>query len=210
MLQWVWSCVLVDQVQTFNFRYLKLPLAQNSLQSLFYKCQMFNLFKYWKWTTQWLLTCAISLSLFVALWLTGNCSSVPSTTSEATSYCQPRERSTQKALNVCFCTTIVNSNWVENCLYMLSLGKGLLKVFCAKLLQLCSILCDPMDHSPPGSSIHVILQAAILEWVAIPSSRGSSQPRDWIHVSYRLLHWQVGSLPLYHLNSVFIIILKKL
>ena len=39
-------------------------------------------------------------------------------------------------------------------------------------------LCDPMDRSPPGSSVHGILQARILEWVAMPSSRGSSWPRD--------------------------------
>ena len=44
-------------------------------------------------------------------------------------------------------------------------------------------LCDPMDCSPPGSSIHRILQAAILEWVAISFSRGSSQPRDQTQVS---------------------------
>ena len=45
-------------------------------------------------------------------------------------------------------------------------------------------LCDPMDCSPPGSSVHGILQARILEWVAIPFSRGSSQPRDRTPVSY--------------------------
>ena len=58
--------------------------------------------------------------------------------------------------------------------------------FCtrAKLLQSCLTLCDPMDHSPPGSSVHEILQARILEWVAMPSSRGSSWPRDWTWVSY--------------------------
>ena len=43
--------------------------------------------------------------------------------------------------------------------------------------QSCLTLCDPMDCSPPGSSVHEILQARILEWVAMPSSRGSSQPR---------------------------------
>ena len=48
----------------------------------------------------------------------------------------------------------------------------------AKLLQLCPTLCDPMDHSPPGSSVQGILQARILEWVAMPFSRGSSQPRE--------------------------------
>ena len=45
------------------------------------------------------------------------------------------------------------------------------------------ILCDPMAYSPPGSSVHDILQARMLEWVAIPFSRGSSWPRDWTWVS---------------------------
>ena len=50
---------------------------------------------------------------------------------------------------------------------------------CAHLLaQLCLTLCDPIDCSPPDSSIHGIFQARILEWVAISFSRGSSQPRD--------------------------------
>ena len=49
--------------------------------------------------------------------------------------------------------------------------------------QSCLPPCDPMDCSPPGSSVHGILQARILEWVAMPSSRGSSQPRDRTHVS---------------------------
>ena len=49
--------------------------------------------------------------------------------------------------------------------------------------QLCRILCDLMGCSPPGSSVHGILQAGILEWVAIPFSRGSSWPRDWPWVS---------------------------
>ena len=49
--------------------------------------------------------------------------------------------------------------------------------------QSCPTLRDPMDCSPPGSSVHGILQARTLEWVAIPFSRGSSQPRDWTWVS---------------------------
>ena len=53
----------------------------------------------------------------------------------------------------------------------------------AKSLQLCPTLCNFMDHSLPGSSVHGILQARFLEWVAMPSSRGSSQPRDWTCVS---------------------------
>ena len=48
--------------------------------------------------------------------------------------------------------------------------------------QPCPTLCNPMDYSPPGSSVQWISQARILEWVAIPFSRGSSWPRDqsWI------------------------------
>ena len=55
---------------------------------------------------------------------------------------------------------------------------------CAKLLQSCPTLCDPVDCSPPGSSVHGILQARILECIAMPSSRGSSQSRDATVVSY--------------------------
>ena len=47
-----------------------------------------------------------------------------------------------------------------------------------KVTQLCLTLCDPMD-----STVHGILQVRILEWVAFPFSRGSSQPRDWTQVS---------------------------
>ena len=44
--------------------------------------------------------------------------------------------------------------------------------------QSCLVLCDPMDCSPPGSSVHGILQARTLQWVAMPSSQGSSRPMD--------------------------------
>ena len=54
---------------------------------------------------------------------------------------------------------------------------------CAQLLQSGPTLCNSMDYSPPGSFAHGILQARILEWVAVPSSRGSSRPRDWTWVS---------------------------
>ena len=50
--------------------------------------------------------------------------------------------------------------------------------------QSCLTLCDLMDCSPAGSSVHGILQARILEWVAMPSTRGSSQPRNWTQVSH--------------------------
>ena len=55
---------------------------------------------------------------------------------------------------------------------------------CAQSLQLCLTLWDPMDGSPPGSSVHGIPQARILEWVTMPSSRRSSQPSDGTHLSY--------------------------
>ena len=53
----------------------------------------------------------------------------------------------------------------------------------APSLHLCLTLCDPMNCSPPGSSVHGILQVRILEWVAMPASRGSSQLRDRTWVS---------------------------
>ena len=56
-------------------------------------------------------------------------------------------------------------------------------------------VCDPMDCSLPGSSAHGILQARILEWVAMPSSRRSSPPRDQTHVSYISC---IGRRVLYH------------
>ena len=55
--------------------------------------------------------------------------------------------------------------------------------------------CDPMDCSPPGSSVHGILQARILEWVAMPSSKGSSWPRNRSHISYLSC---IGRWVLYH------------
>ena len=54
---------------------------------------------------------------------------------------------------------------------------------CVLVTQSCPTLCDPTDCSPPGFSVHGILQARILEWIAIPFSRGTSQPRDWTQVS---------------------------
>ena len=53
----------------------------------------------------------------------------------------------------------------------------------AKSFQSCATLCDPTDCSPLGFSVHGILQARILEWVSMLSSRGSSRPRDWTCVS---------------------------
>ena len=54
---------------------------------------------------------------------------------------------------------------------------------CVLVAQLCLTLCDPTDCSPPGSSVHGILQARILEWVAILFFGGSCRPRDWTCIS---------------------------
>ena len=62
-------------------------------------------------------------------------------------------------------------NYKDVCMYM-------------KIAQLCPTLCNPMAYSLPGSSVHGILQARILEWVAIPFSRRSFQPRDQTQVSH--------------------------
>ena len=78
----------------------------------------------------------------------------------------------------------------------------------AQSVQLCWTPCNSMNCSPPGSSVHGILQARILEWVVIPFSRGSSRPRDQTRVSciarvkwilYCLSHW--GS-PINHINRL--------
>ena len=57
-------------------------------------------------------------------------------------------------------------------------GVCLLRSVLCLVVQSCPTLCDPMNCSLPGSSVHGILQARILEWVAMPSFRGSSQSRD--------------------------------
>ena len=59
------------------------------------------------------------------------------------------------------------------------------------VLQLCPTFCNPMDCNPPGSSVHGIFQARILEWVAIPFFSGSSQTKDQTQVS----SLQADSLP---------------
>ena len=65
----------------------------------------------------------------------------------------------------------------------------------AKSLELHPTLCDPMDYSLPGSSVHGFLQARIQEWVAMPSSRSSSPPKDQTRITMAP-PWETGSLPL--------------
>ena len=76
-----------------------------------------------------------------------------------------------------------------------SWGAGMVSYFS------CVWLCDPMDCNLPGSSVHGILQARLLEWVAISFSRGSSQPRDWTCVSCisgrRFTIWATREAPVF-------------
>ena len=81
-------------------------------------------------------------------------------------------------------------------------------VHVCSVIQSCLTLCEPMDCSPPGSSVHGFFQGRILECVAIPYSRGSSQPRDWIHVSciscagrQILYPWATWEAPLHQLED---------
>ena len=60
----------------------------------------------------------------------------------------------------------------------------LLKKVKVLVTESCTTLCNPMDCSLPGSSVHGILQSRILKWVAMLFSRGSSRSRDQIHVSH--------------------------
>ena len=70
------------------------------------------------------------------------------------------------------CRTISQFHFLAECFIVLH----------AKLLQLCPTLCSPMDCSLPGSSVHRIFQARILECITMPSSRGFYQSRDQTHV----------------------------
>ena len=92
----------------------------------------------------------------------------------------------------------------------------------SEVIQSYLTLCDPMDCSPPGSSVHGILQARILEGVAFSFSRGSSQPTDWTQVSRIAGRWfnlwatREAQLELQHIekscspwNSPIFIIKKK-
>ena len=95
-------------------------------------------------------------------------------------------------LTVCLSVIILISvpwkkQWVQLSyvlfLETISIFWGTATVATAKSLQSCPTLCDPIDGSPPDSSVPGILQARILEWVAISFSRGSSRARNWTPVS---------------------------
>ena len=84
----------------------------------------------------------------------------------------------------------------EDVNFLFTISPKMAKWQCGLSLQSCLTLCNPMGYSPPGFSVHGILQARILEWVAMPFSRVSSCPGNQTHVFYIYLYWQMGSLPL--------------
>ena len=98
---------------------------------------------------------------------------------------------------------------VKKCGYIVVLCVCVCVCVCVCLvLQSYLTLCDLVGYSPLGCSVHGILQARILEWVAISSSRGSSQPRDHTHVScipcigrQTFYHWAIREALLFFLLS---------
>ena len=88
------------------------------------------------------------------------------------------------ALEVLPCPFVAGRSFLSICCYVLNRFSH---------VQLCVI---PMDYGLPGSSFHEILQARILERIAMPSSRGSSQSWDQTQDLLHILHWEAGSLPL--------------
>ena len=92
-------------------------------------------------------------------------------------------------------------HWQAGSLPLVLPGKPIKRVYIVLITQSCPTLCGAMDCSPPGSSVHGLLQARILEWLAILFSRESSWPRDQTCVPYiSCIGRQVLSLPLSHLG----------
>ena len=82
-----------------------------------------------------------------------------------------------------------------------------------KIIQLyicAKSLCNPVDYSLPGSSVHGILQARILEWVVIPFGKGIFPIQGSNPCLLCLLHWQVGSLPLVPPGNIYLFFLPIL
>ena len=88
------------------------------------------------------------------------------------------------ALHTSHFTLLTCSNKMLGKLWSINLRLSLTSSVSVSLSQLCLTLCNPMDCSSSGSSVHGILQARILQWVASSFSRGSSQPRDQIQISH--------------------------
>ena len=118
---------------------------------------------------------------------------------------------------VCVCVYIYlgritewSGSWKAFCKDFYKILKIISILFCAKLLQWCPTVCNPMTCSLPDSSVHGILQARILEWVAMIFSRESSWLKDQTHGSYIsdfgrlvLTVWLVKIIPLSYFFPLF-------
>ena len=93
------------------------------------------------------------------------------------------------------------SCYLRLCTYWIKTHPVYVECLPLRYMLSCVRLCDPMDWSPPDSSIHTFLQARILEWVAIPSPRGTFPTQGWNPHLSRLLCCQADSLPLRHLGN---------
>ena len=107
-------------------------------------------------------------------------------------------------IRVCKLNSLVPDRHSANAKRVVSFHQKANTYSACKLLQLCPTLCDPMDHSPPGSSVHRVLRARTLEWVTMPSSRGYFQSRDQTRVScvsctgrQVLHHWRHPGSPIH-------------
>ena len=84
-----------------------------------------------------------------------------------------------KREETCVCLRQIHADvWQKPTQYCKAMFLQLKVCVCVLVIQSYQTLCDCMECNPPGSSVHGIFQARILEWVTIPLSRGSSQPRD--------------------------------
>ena len=89
---------------------------------------------------------------------------------------------------------LLKENFISiNLIYLCFYYNTLVSLKWSEVAQSCPTLCDPMDCSLPSSSVHGILQARILEWVAISFSRGSSRPRDRIASAMTAVSSELGS-----------------
>ena len=88
--------------------------------------------------------------------------------------------------------SVLHIRWANYWSFSLLLAWFVLNIYQGLCVQSCPTVSDPVDCSPPDSSVHGIFQARILEWVVISFSRGSSQSRDLTPVSIE--HWTAGGL----------------
>ena len=94
-----------------------------------------------------------------------------------------------------WCQSLAEPYWEESAPTLLKILPSFQECLCTHA-QPCPTLCNPIDWSPPGSSVHGVSQGRILVWVAMSSSRGFSWSGDQTRCLLHLLHWQADSLAL--------------